>query len=159
MTETSVNTRRARTLRNSLTDTERCLWSRLKRQQINGYKFRRQFPLGPYIVDFVSLEARLVIEVDGGQHANRVGKDEVRDKWLVSQDFRVLRFWNNDVLRETDAVIETIVQALRSTPTLFPPGAHENHVRPLGGEKVHWTFSNFRLSPRKGGGRAGKHPV
>ncbi|MBI3570200.1 MAG: endonuclease domain-containing protein [Gammaproteobacteria bacterium] len=133
MTETSVNTRRARTLRNSLTDTERCLWSRLKRQQINGYKFRRQFPLGPYIVDFVSLEARLVIEVDGGQHAKQTKKDELRDKWLVSQDFRVLRFWNNDVLRETDAVIETIVQALRSTPT---PSL-----------------------PRKGGGRAGKHPV
>jgi very-short-patch-repair endonuclease len=115
--ETGVNTRRARTLRSSLTDTERCLWSRLKRKQINGYKFRRQFPLGPYIVDFVCLEARLIIEVDGGHHVEQKQKDELRDKWLISQNFRVLRFWDNDVLRETDAVVEVIVQALKNTPT------------------------------------------
>lgn len=117
MKETSVNTRRARTLRNNLTDTERCLWSRLKRKQINGHKFRRQFPLGPYIVDFVCLEARLIIEVDGGQHAEQTQKDELRDKWLISQNFHVLRFWDNDVPRETDVVVETIVQALKNTPT------------------------------------------
>jgi type II secretion system protein H len=110
-------TKRARTLRNNLTDTERRLWSRLKREQINGYKFRRQFPLGPFIVDFVCLEARLIVEVDGGQHAEQRQKDEQRDKWLASQNFHVLRFWDNDVLRETDAVVEAIVQALKNTPT------------------------------------------
>lgn len=117
----NVNTQRARTLRKNLTDTERCLWSRLRRQQINGYKFRRQFPLGIYIADFVCLEARLIVEVDGGQHAEQTSKDALRDKWLVSQGFRVLRFWNNDVLRETDTVVEAIVQALKNTTTLSLP--------------------------------------
>ena len=144
----SVNTQRARTLRKNLTDTERCLWSRLRRQQINGYKFRRQFPLGIYIADFVCLEARLIVEVDGGQHAEQTSKDALRDMWLVSQGFRVLR--------ETDTVVEAIVQALKNTPTPFPPRAHEIRVRPLGGEKVHRTFSCFRLSPRKGGGKVRK---
>ena len=119
MADTSVYTRRARVLRKNMTDTERCLWSRLKRRQINGYKFRRQFPIGAYIADFICLEARLIIEVDGGQHAEQTEKDKLRDKWLVSQNFHVLRFWNNEVLQETDAVVEAIVQALKSTPT--PP--------------------------------------
>lgn len=117
MTDTSVYTRRARVLRKNMTDTERCLWSRLKRRQINGYKFRRQFAVGAYIADFICLEARLIIEVDGGQHAEQTEKDKLRDKWLVSQNFHVLRFWNNEVLRETDAVVEAIMQALKSTPT------------------------------------------
>ena len=126
-------TRRARILRNNLTDTERCLWSRLKGKQIHGYKFRRQFPLGPYIVDFVCLEAKLIVEVDGGQHAEQRQKDEQRDKWLVSQNFRVLRFWDNDVLRQTDEVVDTIVQTLNNTPT--------------------------PTLPRKGGGRTEKNPA
>jgi len=75
----------------------------------------------------------LIIEVDGGQHAEQKHKDEQRDKWLVSQNFHVLRFWDNDVLRETDAVVEAIVQALKNTPT---PSL-----------------------PRKGGGSTGKHPA
>ena len=153
----SVNTQRARTLRKNLTDTERCLWSRLRRQQINGYKFRRQFPLGIYIADFVCLKTRLIVEVDGGQHAEQTRKDALRDKSLVSQGFRVLRFWNNDVLRETDTVVEAIVQALKNTPTPFPPRAHEIRVRPLGGEKVHWTFSCFRLASHfRGRGGVGR---
>ena len=125
----SVNTQRARTLRKNLTDTERCLWSRLRRQQINGHKFRRQFPLGVYIADFVCLEARLIVEVDGGQHAEHASKDAVRDKWLVSQGFRVLRFWNNDVLRETDTVVEEIVQALKNTPTPALPRKGGGKIR------------------------------
>ena len=112
-----LNTRRARTLRKNMTDTESCLWSRLRKRQINGCKFRRQFPLDRYIVDFVCLEARLVIEVDGGQHAEQTANDEMRDKWLASQGFRVLRFWNHDVLRETDAVVEKIMRVLNETPT------------------------------------------
>ena len=103
-----------------MTETEHRLWLRLRRRQINGHKFRRQFPLGKYVVDFLCLETRLIIEVDGGQHAKQTGKDELRDKWLASQGFRVLRFWNNDVLSETDAVVETIVQALNETPHPSP---------------------------------------
>jgi len=103
-------------LRKNMTDAEQRLWSCLKRKQVNDYKFRRQFPLGRYIVDFVCLEARLIIEVDGGQHAEQAGHDEMRDKWLASQRFRVLRFWNNDVLRETDAVVEKIARALNAPP-------------------------------------------
>lgn len=115
--ENSINTRYARTLRKNLTDAERCLWLRLRKRQINGYKFRRQFPLGTYIADFVCLEARLIVEVDGGQHAEQTGKDKQRDEWLISQGFRVLRFWNNEVTLETDAVVEMIMRTLNETPT------------------------------------------
>jgi very-short-patch-repair endonuclease len=111
-----VNIRLARILRKTMTDTEQRLWSRPKRKQINGYRFRRQFPLGTYIADFVCLKARLIIEVDGGQHAEQTDHDTMRDHWLASQGFRVLRFWNNDVLHETDAVVEEIVRALKQPP-------------------------------------------
>ncbi|HEU4345202.1 MAG TPA: DUF559 domain-containing protein, partial [Candidatus Binatia bacterium] len=94
--------KRARELRNSPTDAERALWSQIRFWQLEGYKFRRQQPLGPYIVDFVCLEKRVVVEVDGGQHSNQV--DAERDGWLKDQGFIVLRFWNNEVLNEIDAV-------------------------------------------------------
>ena len=100
-----------------MTDTESCLGLRLGKRQINGCKFRCQFPRDRYIVDLVCLEARLVIEVDGGQHAEQTGHDELRDKWLASQGFRVLRFWNHDVLRETDSVVEKIMRVLNESPT------------------------------------------
>ncbi|HYA36716.1 MAG TPA: endonuclease domain-containing protein [Candidatus Methylomirabilis sp.] len=122
------DTQRARTLRRNLTDAEQRLWSCLKRKQINGYKFRRQFPLGRYIVDFVCLEARLIIEVDGGQHSEQTAHDEMRDKWLASQRFRVLRFWNNDVLRRTDAVVEEIARAVRQPPPRPSPVKGEGEL-------------------------------
>ena len=104
---------RARELRKNLTDAEGKLWAHLRLRQIEGHKFRRQRPIGPYIVDFVCLEQRLVIEVDGSQHMQRASVDARRDAWLASVGFRVLRFWDNQVLDEMDAVTEVIAAALR----------------------------------------------
>ncbi|MBM3524995.1 MAG: endonuclease domain-containing protein [Alphaproteobacteria bacterium] len=96
----------ARAARKVPTDAERRLWWRLRARQL-GVKFRRQVPLGPYVVDFVCFEARLVVECDGGQHAESA-LDATRDAWFEREGYRVLRFWNHEVLRETDAVIERI---------------------------------------------------
>ncbi|MGH7775068.1 MAG: endonuclease domain-containing protein [Candidatus Binatia bacterium] len=104
---------RARQLRNNPTDAERFLWEHLRLRQIGGYKFRRQQPLGSYIVDFVCLEKRLVIEIDGGQHIEQVAYDTQRSAWIEAQGFSVLRFWDHEVLREIGAVMEVIWKALR----------------------------------------------
>jgi very-short-patch-repair endonuclease len=94
----------------------------LKGKNLEGLKFRRQAPIGNYIVDFVAFEKRLVIEVDGGQHAEEEKNNDIlRDAWLNSQGFRVLRFWNNEVLQNLEGVLETIrVNCLRHPP-LTPP--------------------------------------
>ncbi len=109
-----MSVQRARALRRHSTDAERRLWRELRRRQIHGYKFCRQCPIGDYVVDFVCLEKRIVIELDGGQHANTTDYDEQRTQWLEAQGFRVMRFWNNDVMRQTDAVLRHIDAALRS---------------------------------------------
>ncbi|NIQ38089.1 MAG: DUF559 domain-containing protein [Proteobacteria bacterium] len=95
-------------LRKGSTVAERLLWHRLRGRQLKGLKFRRQQPIGPYIVDFVNLEKRIVIELDGGQHAIERDKDEERDVWLIRQGSKVLRFWNNDVFHNIDGVLEVI---------------------------------------------------
>ncbi len=105
-----MGTDRARVLRKNSTDAERRLWQGLRRNQINGCKFRRQQPIGPYIVDFVCFEKRLIIEVDGGQHAQQLEDDLARTEWLRSQGFQVLRFWNNQILREIDSVKAAILE-------------------------------------------------
>jgi very-short-patch-repair endonuclease len=102
---------RSRRLRRDATDAERRLWYRLRSRQIAGAKFVRQDPIGPYVVDFACREQRLIIEVDGGQHATDA-RDAVRDQWLADRGYRVLRFWNNDVLSNTQGVLETIAAAL-----------------------------------------------
>jgi very-short-patch-repair endonuclease len=106
-----VKTERARSLRQSATDTERKLWYRLRSRQILGAKFVRQESIGPYIVDFICREQRLIVEVDGSQHAESK-RDAVRDQWLAEHRYRVLRFWNNDVLNNIDGVLEVIATAL-----------------------------------------------
>ena len=111
---------RARRLRRNPTEAERSLWQKLRFWQVNGYKFRRQQPLGNYVVDFVCLETRLVVEVDGGQHAQQADYDSHRDDWLSGQGFVVLRFWNNDVLNNIDGVMEVILKHLQGTPYLSP---------------------------------------
>jgi len=111
-----VSVRIARKLRNNPTEVEQRLWSRLRRKQIESHRFRRQAPLGPYVADFVCFAARLIVEVDGGQHADQVARDTERTMWLEAQGYRVLRFWNNDVLRNTDGVIEAIRVALCVDP-------------------------------------------
>jgi very-short-patch-repair endonuclease len=110
----------ARELRNNPTDAERLLWSQLRLWQLDGHKFRRQQLLGPYIVDFVCLEKRVVVEVDGGQHAQDASLDAKRDRWLRDEGFVVLRFWNNDVLKNIDSVKEQVYKTLQSTPYLNP---------------------------------------
>jgi very-short-patch-repair endonuclease len=111
---------RARQLRQNPTDAERLLWRKLRLWQVEGFKFRRQQPLGRYIVDFVCLEKRLIIEIDGGQHAENANYDTERDAWLRDQGFVVLRFWNNDVLKNMDGVMEQVIKSLKSTPFLNP---------------------------------------
>ena len=102
-----------------MTDAEKHLWRHLRQRQLNGCKFRRQQPIGNYIVDFVCFEQRLIIELDGSQHAEQIDYDTKRDARLKSQGYRILRFWNNQVLQETEAVKEVIMEAL--APHLNPP--------------------------------------
>ena len=101
-----------RTLRNKMTDAEKALWKVLRSRQVSGLKFRRQPPFGDFILDFVCLENKLVIEVDGGQHGEQVKYDDIRTKNLTKAGFRVLRFWNTEVLREIEAVKERIWRAV-----------------------------------------------
>jgi len=98
-----------------MTDAEQTLWQRIRGRQIEGMKFRRQQPIGPYVVDFACLEASLVVEVDGGQHAKEEARDAARTRRLEAEGYRVLRFWNHEVLGETDAVLERIGEAIRNS--------------------------------------------
>jgi very-short-patch-repair endonuclease len=112
---------KARELRKHSTDAERFLWQHLRLRQINGDRFRRQRPVGPYILDFVRLEKRIAIEVDGGQHNELVSRDQARDAWLKKQGFVVLRFWNHEVFNEISSVKEVIWKMLKETPSLVLP--------------------------------------
>ncbi len=107
-----MKTEFARQLRRNMTDAECRLWRHLRRRQLAGHKFRRQCPIGCYIVDFVCFEQMLVVELDGGQHAERGARDAQRDAWLQAQGYQVLRFWNNDVLQETESVLEVILGSI-----------------------------------------------
>ncbi len=108
-------TSRARRLRRHSTKAELRLWNRLRSRVLHGHKFVRQEPIGPYVVDFVCRERRLVIEVDGGQHATDP-KDAIRDKWFMDRQYRVLRFWNNEVMGNIDGVLESIAAEFASAP-------------------------------------------
>ena len=111
---------RARELRRNLTDAEGRLWRLLRGRHFSGFKFRRQHPLGPYVADFVCLERRLIIEADGGEHADRAGRDQERTRWLAARGYRVVRFWNHQVLGETEAVLAAILEALQENPSPQP---------------------------------------
>jgi very-short-patch-repair endonuclease len=113
--------KRARHLRNNATNAEQRLWQALRRRQFEGYKFRRQHSIGSYIVDFACLERWLVIEVDGGQHLELSKHDTTRDTELRTRGFRVLRFWNTDVLTSMSSVETAILQALAGDPLPHPP--------------------------------------
>ncbi|PBJ82683.1 DNA (cytosine-5-)-methyltransferase [Lysobacteraceae bacterium NML93-0399] len=105
----------ARTLRQTMTDAEQMLWRHLRAHRFDGRKFRRQQPIGPYVVDFVHFGARLIIEADGSQHCDS-SQDATRDAWLKQQGFRVLRFWNHDILQSPESVREAIWNALQEAP-------------------------------------------
>jgi very-short-patch-repair endonuclease len=107
----AMPSRQARMLRRDMTDAERRLWSALRHRRIAGHKFRRQHPVGPYILDFACVEMRLAIEADGGQHADSE-RDLHRTAWLEGEGWRVLRFWNNDILGNIEGVAARILEAL-----------------------------------------------
>jgi very-short-patch-repair endonuclease len=116
------NRTRARAMRHTPTNAERKLWWHLRyRLTTPNTHFRRQVRLGRYIVDFASHALKIVIEIDGGQHAEQIGRDTLRTRYLESQGYRVLRFWNNEVLKNIDGVLEAIQSAILATPTPTPP--------------------------------------
>jgi adenine-specific DNA-methyltransferase len=111
----------ARDLRKHLTEAERRLWWILRQRQLAGHRFRRQAPIGPYVVDFFCPSARLIVELDGGQHAAEADYDANRTRWLEQRGYRVLRFWNNDVLANPEGVVESMRNFLPDTPLPNPP--------------------------------------
>ena len=106
------NTQRARALRKDQTDAERLLWQHIRSRQLQGYKFRRQVPIRHYIVDFLCVTLKLIVEVDGSQHMSNINYDNKRTQFLVSQGYNVVRFWNNEILTQTDAVLEALTLTL-----------------------------------------------
>jgi very-short-patch-repair endonuclease len=135
----------ARALRVGQTDAERALWRQLRDRQLLGWKFRRQHEIGSYIADFVCTDAWLIVELDGGQHAERAQQDARRTEWLQHAGYRVLRFWNDDVLMKMNLVLEQIVAALDVTSP---------HPGPLpGGERGKRSQLCLSPSPLRGEGR------
>ncbi|MBN8500858.1 MAG: endonuclease domain-containing protein [Sphingomonadales bacterium] len=102
----------ARKLRGDMTDAERRLWSHLRASQLEGNRFTRQYPIGDFVVDFACRSARIAIELDGGQHSDSAA-DEPRTRMIEAHGYRVIRFWNNDVLQNTDGVLTAILEELR----------------------------------------------
>ncbi|HEX9662583.1 MAG TPA: endonuclease domain-containing protein [Candidatus Binatia bacterium] len=129
---------RARQLRRNQTDVEKKLWSRLRARQIGGAKFRRQYPIGHFIVDFCCFEGRLVVELDGGQHAEAGALDQRRTEFLVAEGYRVLRFWNNEATENID-------------------GGKREFRRPSPFPLPEETVSQFTRSPSTSSGRTGKY--
>ena len=107
-------------MRKTMTDAERLLWSKLRMNQLNGVHFRRQHPVGPYITDFCAPSHLLIIELDGGHHATQEAEDDRRLEYLSISGYKVLRFWNNEVLQNIDGVVKVILDAIAS-PSESPP--------------------------------------
>ena len=111
---------KTKSLRSNQTEAERRLWYHLRAHRFMDLKFKRQTPIGHYIVDFICTEQHLIIELDGGQHADQTDYDQQRDAWLRSQGYTVLRFWNNEVLQQTEAVLERIRESIVALHALSP---------------------------------------
>lgn len=111
-----LNVDRARSLRVAQTDAEQALWFRLRSRRLQGWKFRRQHEIGLFVVDFVCSDADLVVELDGGQHGEQVTYDEARTRKLESMGYRVLRFWNNEILKDMESVLGVILGQLARPP-------------------------------------------
>ena len=124
---------RARALRKSQTDAEQRLWELLRAKRLDGWKFRRQLPIEHYIVDFACPSARLIVEADGGQH-NESAYDAARDQWLAMRGWRVIRFWNNDILTNEEGVLTAVLSALSSPlPNPSPARGEGLNGAPLNG--------------------------
>ena len=108
----------AKILRKRLTDAEKLMWRHLRGKQLEGFKFRRQEPIGNYVADFVCYEKRIIVEVDGSQHCSE--KDHERDRWFEGQGFKVIRFWNSEVLKNTEGVWEVIRKTMLVSPSPNP---------------------------------------
>ena len=133
----------ARSMRQNPTNPEGLLWHYLRNKQLGGYKFRRQQPIGPYIADFACLPAKLLIELDGGQHADPSAPDEQRDRFLRKQGYRVLRFWNREVFADCFGVLERVYEALADPPPLQPlPDGSASTTPPQGGSD--WSVERAR---------------
>ena len=134
----------AQTLRRNRTDAEGLLWHYLRNNQLDGHRFRRQHPIGPYIVDFACLARKILIELDGSQHAERQDNDKKRDAFLRAQGYRVLRFWNNEVFENCFGVLERIYEAVTENPPPQPPAPDGLTVPtpPQGGSD--WTVERAR---------------
>lgn len=142
----------ARTLREQMTDAEKHLWKALRGKQLAESKFRRQFPIDCYIADFVCLEHRLVVELDGGQHASPESEiyDSKRTRYIESQGFRVMRFWNNEVLQNLEGVLTVIIGQLQSPPTLTLPrkgGGNNKNLSLARGKGFSETLNPESLNP------------
>ncbi|HZQ11236.1 MAG TPA: DUF559 domain-containing protein [Pseudolabrys sp.] len=130
-----IKTGLARRLRRDSTNAELRLWNRLRSRSIDGHKFIRQQPIGRYVVDFLCREKRLILEVDGGQHSDNA-RDLLRDQWLRERNYRILRFWNSDIMSNMDGVLETIANALRADAPPHPvPASGGNRPLPARGER------------------------
>jgi very-short-patch-repair endonuclease len=110
----------AKMLRTNQTKAEQQMWYHLRAHRFMGLKFKRQKPMGRYIIDFVCVEQMLIIEIDGGQHADQVKYDQYRDAWLRNQGYTVLRFWNNEVMQQIEGVLEKIHLTLTLSPSPSP---------------------------------------
>jgi very-short-patch-repair endonuclease len=117
--------RRARELRNNATDAERHRWRHLRLRQLAGFRFRRQVPIAGFIADFLCSQAGVVIELDGGQHVERLEADEARSRVLRACGYRVLRYWNDDVLLRTQDVLDDILRHANGTPPQPSPSLRE----------------------------------
>ncbi|MBS0569884.1 MAG: DUF559 domain-containing protein [Proteobacteria bacterium] len=115
----------AKDMRRDATDAESSIWRQLRAHRFQGWKFKRQQTLGPYIVDFVCFDQKLVIEIDGGQHGDQASYDRDRTRWLEEQGFRVLRFWNNEVAMNLQDVLEAISTALAQSAPSPQPLSHK----------------------------------
>lgn len=136
---------RARNLRKNMTDAEHEIWFRLRDRRLKGAKFRRQYSIGPYVVDFVCVEQLLVVEIDGGQHGERHEQDEKRTQFLMNRGYKVVRFWNNDVLQNIDGVPHEIASHFPECGTTTP------HPCPLPLEGAREIFGSPSPSGRGSG--------